>query len=180
MECTEKGPVRQTLKITYRYGSSSMAQYYSLLSDEKVMRVRVKLDWQEKHKMLKIAYPVDITDPQALYEIPFGMVERPMDGEEEPGLMWTGLRGKEGFFGMLNTNRYSFSAKDKTMYLTAVRSPMYGDHGAGRFSESEQRFIEEVAYIYCSAIPSLDPAILLESTTINGVFIFNRTWSVTG
>ncbi len=151
MEWTEKGPVRQTLKITYRYGSSTMAQYYSLLSDEKVMRVRVKLDWQEKHKMLKIAYPVDITDPQALYEIPFGMVERPMDGEEEPGLMWTGLRGKEGFFGMLNTNRYSFSAKDKTMYLTAVRSPIYGDHGAGRFSESEYTDLGacELSYAVC-------------------------------
>lgn len=34
----------------------------------------------------------------------------------------------------------------------------------GRFSESEQRFIEEVAGIYCSAIPGLDPFVLMEST----------------
>ena len=34
----------------------------------------------------------------------------------------------------------------------------------GYFSESEQRFIEEVAGIYCSAIPGLDPFVLMEST----------------
>ena len=34
----------------------------------------------------------------------------------------------------------------------------------GSFSKSEQRFIEEVACFYCSAIPELDPYQLLEAT----------------
>ena len=34
----------------------------------------------------------------------------------------------------------------------------------GRFSESEQRFIEEVACFYCSAIQGLNPYQLMEST----------------
>ena len=43
----------------------------------------------------------------------------------------------------------------------------------GRFSESEQRFIEEVACFYCSAIPELNPYQLMESTITDEEYVKN-------
>ena len=40
----------------------------------------------------------------------------------------------------------------------------------GYFSESEQRFIEEVANIYCSAVPELNPVELMDSTITDEEF----------
>ena len=40
----------------------------------------------------------------------------------------------------------------------------------GYFSESEQRFIEEVTSIYCSAVPELNPVELLDSTITDEEF----------
>ena len=134
---TEEGPLRATVKVVSRYGQSTLTQYYSLVAGEKALSVRASVDWHEAHKMLKIAYPFALTDPRALYEIPFGTVERPADGEEEPGLGFTAVLGKEGGFALVNDGTYSSSVLDGTLMHTVLRSPIYGDHGGPRDEESE-------------------------------------------
>ena len=134
---TENGPVRACVKVVSRYNRSTLTQYFSLTADSDVLSVRLVADWHEKHKMLKIAYPMALTDPTAFYEIPFGVVERPADGEEEPGLRWTAVRGNEGGYALINDGTYSSSVGNGTLYLTALRSPIYGDHGGPRTEESE-------------------------------------------
>ena len=87
--------------------------------------------------MLKMAWPMKVENPKAFYEIPFGVIERPADGEEEPGLMWTAVKGDNAGYAIVNDNTYSSSVKDGTIYQTILRSPIYGDHGGPRTEESE-------------------------------------------
>ena len=87
--------------------------------------------------MLKLAWPMKVENPKAYYEIPFGVIERPADGEEEPGLTWTAVKGDNAGYAILNNNTYSSSVKDGTIYQTVLRSPVYGDHGGPRVEESE-------------------------------------------
>lgn len=136
VKVVENGPVRATIKVTNHYGNSTLTQYFSLTAGEENLSVRAIVDWREKHKMLKLAFPMALTDTKAVYEIPFGHIERPDDGEEEPALMWMGVEGGEGAYALINDNKYSFSVKGSTMYLTAVRSPIYCDHGGRRTEES--------------------------------------------
>jgi alpha-mannosidase len=117
------------VQVKHTYGRSSITQIFSLRAGGKTLDVRVILDWQEEHKMLKIAYGVAADAPRAYYEIPFGVIERPADGEEEPGYRWFALKDGRRGYAILNSNKYSFSARDNVMYLTAVRSPLFADHG---------------------------------------------------
>lgn len=133
----EEGPVRATIKVVSHYNHSTLTQYFSLESGSKQLQVRAKIDWREHHKLLKLAWPFQIENPKAFYEIPFGIIERPCDGEEEPGINWTAITGTNGGFALLNNNTYSSSVKDSTLYQTVVRSPIFGDHGKPRTSESE-------------------------------------------
>ena len=133
----EKGPVRVTMKVVNRYNGSTLTQYISLRKGSKTIDVKANIDWHEKHKLLKLAYGTTITDAKAYYEIPFGVISRPTDGEEEPGLGFIAIRNEEQGLAMLNNNKYSFSVKDNVMNLTVVRSPLFGDHGRGRDDECE-------------------------------------------
>lgn len=133
----ENGPVRATVKVVSRYNDSTLTQYFSLTSGSEKLEVKAYADWHEKYKMLKLAWPMAVENPKAYYEIPFGVIERPADGEEEPGLMWTAVKGSNGGFALVNNNTYSSSVKDGTIYQTVLRSPIYGDHGGPRTEESE-------------------------------------------
>ena len=132
----ESNDVRETVKVSSVYGESSLTQYYTLNAGEEFVRVRVKMNWNEKHKMLKFAYPVACEAPTSVYEIPFGTVERPCNGEEESALMWAMVGNAEGGLAILNESKYSYSAKDNVLSLTAIRSPIYCDHGRIRGEES--------------------------------------------
>ncbi|MBR4888998.1 MAG: alpha-mannosidase [Clostridia bacterium] len=133
---TENGPVRATVKVVSRYNKSTLTQYFSLALGSEQLQVKAVVDWHEEHKMLKLAWPMKVEEPKAYYEIPFGVIERPADGEEEPGQMWTAVKGTNAGYALLNDNTYSSSAKGGTIYHTVVRSPIYGDHGGPRTEES--------------------------------------------
>lgn len=134
---TESGPIRATVKVVSRYNRSTLTQYFSLEPGRELLRVRAEADWHEKHKMLKIAWPMNVRSPKAYYEIPFGVIERPVNGEEEPGLQWTAVKGSNGGFALINSDTYSSSVQDNVIYHTVVRSPIYGDGGGPRTAESE-------------------------------------------
>ncbi len=133
----ENGPVRATVKVVSRYNDSTLTQYFSLTPGSDKLTVKAHVDWHEKHKMLKLAWPMAVENPKAYYEIPFGVMERPADGEEEPGLTWTAVKGDNAGYAICNDCTYSSSVKDGTIFHTVLRSPIYGDHGGPRTEESE-------------------------------------------
>ncbi|HHV97375.1 MAG TPA: alpha-mannosidase [Clostridiaceae bacterium] len=94
IQVIENGPIRARIRVINRYNASELQQDFILYSGRKELEVQVKLDWREKHKMLKLSFPVNVKEPKAVYEIPYGFIERPANGEEEPGQQWIDLSGK--------------------------------------------------------------------------------------
>lgn len=148
LKITESGPLRVTLKVVNRYNGSTLTQYFSLRKGSKTVDVRAMVDWHEKHKMLKLAYGTVFKDADVYYEIPFGVISRPADGEEETGHSWIAMSESGYGLAMLNNNKYSFSVRDNVMNLTVVRSPLFADHGRGRDDECEftDQGIQEFSY----------------------------------
>ena len=141
----ENGNLRAGIKLVSRYNDSILTQRFYLEEDSEELTISCELLWLEKHKMLKFAVNTTLTECVADYHIPFGNIVRPMNGEEESGHTWTALEGAEGTLAFFNDCKYSSSASDSTMYLTAIRSPIYGDHGRQRCSENiytDQGFTE--------------------------------------
>ncbi len=128
------GPVKSVMRVTSAYGSSTLVQDFTLYPDSDQIDVRVTVDWREQHKVLKLLFPVNLDSFKATYEIPYGHIERPANGEEEPGQSWidvSGLvRGGGQRYGLslLNDGKYSFSINGREMALTVLRSPIYSHH----------------------------------------------------
>ena len=140
----ERGPIRAKLKVVSRYNDSTLTQYFSLCQNSRQLEVEASLDWHEQHKMLKLRFDSAFTeDPHAFYEIPFGVFERPANGEEEPGQSWIAIRqGTEGL-ALLNDSKYSYSMKGGSLNLSVCRSPYYIDHARGDQDDAESEFTDQ-------------------------------------
>lgn len=151
----EAGPLRTKLRVTSRYNDSTLRQDFILYKNKPDVEVRVKLDWREKHKLLKLSFPVNVEAAKATYEIPFGFIDRPVNGTEEHGHQWLDVSGKacgreEMNYGLalLNDSKYSFDVKDNDLRMTVVRSPIFADHFGERddLCEYMDQGVQEFTY----------------------------------
>ncbi len=129
----ESGPVRSSITVFSRYGRSRLVQSYVIHAGSPFVECRIDLDWHERHKMLKISYPVAVEEPKATYEIPYGTIERAANGQEEPGQRWLDVSGRvsdgsPGGLLLLNDCKYGFDVLGPEMRISLVRSPIYAFH----------------------------------------------------
>lgn len=145
----EKGPLRTRLRITSHYNASTLRQDFILYAHRKEIEAEVRLDWREQHKMLKLSFPVNVQAPKATYEIPYGFMERPVNGTEEPGQQWLDVSGENFGLTLINTAKYSYDVKQNEMRMTVVRSPIYADHFGERdeYCEYMDQGIQEFKYL---------------------------------
>ncbi|MFL5717001.1 MAG: alpha-mannosidase [Chloroflexota bacterium] len=137
VECIEAGPVRAIVRIESRYGSSLLTEDVVVWATSGEVELRVILDWHEREALLKMRIPTPLVATTAAYEIPYGAIERPPDGDEEPGQRWIDTSGTvpgvDGRFGvaLLNDGKYAFDIHEGQLGVTAVRSPIYAHHEPG-------------------------------------------------
>lgn len=134
VERIEDGPVKSVLRVESRYRDSTLVQDYALINGLDVITVAVRVDWHERHQLLKLRWPVRVRMPKATYEIAYGTIERPPSGDEEPGQRWfdvTGIHERSGdAYGLsiLNDAKSSFDVRGAEMSLTVLRSPAFAHH----------------------------------------------------
>ncbi len=78
----EHGPVRRVVRVESAFDRSTLVEEYVVYADTRHLDVRVTVDWRERLRLLKLRYPTG--GGAATYEIPYGHVERPDDGDENP------------------------------------------------------------------------------------------------
>jgi alpha-mannosidase len=137
VELIETGPVRAILRVDSRYGESRLIQDWILGASADSVELRVILDWREHARLLKLRFATAVDDPDATYEIPYGTIERPANGEEEPGQRWIDVSGPPSAgetagdvagLAVLNDAKYGFDVDGSEIGVTAVRSPIYAHH----------------------------------------------------
>jgi len=142
----ESGPLRSRLRIERSWGKSTFVEELVLAADSAILQVNTILDWREPAHLMKLRFPVGITEPEATYEIPFGTLQRPVDGAEEPAQSWVHLRGsgvdgKPAGLTVVTQGKHGFDvspAEDgvaPSIGVTAVRSPVYSWHDPRLLSE---------------------------------------------
>jgi alpha-mannosidase len=159
----ESGAVRATIKVSSRYNDSRLSLYVTLCAGDESIYIRGVADWHEKHKMLKLSFPLQVENPVVDYEIPYGMVRRPADGEEEPGLSFIALRDEQSGcgFAFANDSTYSSSTCGGEVRLTVLRSPIYADHGGSREGERDvtEQGLREFRFVILPVTADNAPAI---------------------
>jgi alpha-mannosidase len=131
----ESGPVRAILRVESRRGSSTLREDYVVAAGLPYVDVRVTLDWHEQLKLLKLRYPTAIAAARATFETPYGHLERPTGGDEEPGQAWVDVSGEGLGLAVLNDAKHGFDVRGGDIGISAVRSPVWAWHDPRELEE---------------------------------------------
>jgi alpha-mannosidase len=153
-EVIESGPVRSVVRLKRDYLKPGVKKDYptedfpsSFFTQDIVLYDRLdridfvtEADWWEEHTMLKVAFPLAISDTKATYEIPFGSIERGTGSSdpwekakvEVPAQRWADLSQDDYGVSVLNRAKYGHDTKGSTIRLSLLRSPKWPDPTADR------------------------------------------------
>jgi alpha-mannosidase len=131
----EAGPLRAAIRVTHHFQNSSFIQDITMYSGVPRVDVKMQTEWNEKHILLKVTFPVNVQSEKATYEIPFGSVERPTTRytpEEQaqfevPAQHWADLSDAQHGLSLLNDCKYGYDAKGNVLRLSLLRSPAWPD-----------------------------------------------------
>ena len=143
-----EGPVRSEIKATFRIGKSAFTQTISLDAGSKRLDFATDADWQETHRLLRVAFPVAVRADEASFEIQYGTLKRATHDNtkwqyaqfESCGHRYADL--SDGDFGvaLLNDSKYGYRVKGSVLSMSLLRAPTapdpFADKGAQRFTYS--------------------------------------------
>lgn len=140
VQLVEQGPVRATIRVTRTWQNSKLVQDISLYAGLDRVDVANSIDWHETHVLLKAAFPLAASGPEATYEIPYGAIERPTTRNnsweaanfEVPALRWADLGDGHYGFSLINESKYGYDGKGNVLRLSLLRSPTWPDPEADR------------------------------------------------
>lgn len=144
----QSGPLRAALEVKRAFLHSEITQRIYAYATLPRMDFETEVEWQEKHVLLKVAFPVEVHNTRATYDIQFGNVQRPTHWNtswdwarfETCAHRWVDL--SEGDYGvsLLNDCKYGHDIKDNVIRLTLLRSPTepdpHADEGHHEFTYS--------------------------------------------
>ena len=139
----EKGELLTTVKQVWRFRDSILEEYITRYSGSNVTDYRYRINWNEKHTVLKLIPAGGKQPGSILAAAPGGSILRPMDGREYPVGQW--LRWGEGTDGvtLLLDGIFAYNTGDFPQ-LTLLRSPIYGDMRRGPLSEElDYQYLEQ-------------------------------------
>ncbi len=133
----------------YRIGQhSTITQHMIFSSDTLRVDFETKIDWKEKHTLLKVGFDVDILTSAMKNEMQFGYVERPTHSNtsweaaktELCNHKWSDISDNRYGVSLLNDCKYGISCKNSNIMLTLLKSGSHpdprGDRGIHEFTYS--------------------------------------------
>jgi alpha-mannosidase len=134
IEQTAGGPHVAAVVAKAKVLDSSITVTYRLAAAQPRLEIDLEVDWLERGSpqvgtpKLRFLLPLALGGAAARYEVPFGSIQRSLNGGEEvPALRWadvtgTAPGGKAAGCALLNDSKYGHSLDGSTLAVTLIRS----------------------------------------------------------
>ena len=146
IEIVEQDSLRAAVRFVRRFGDSVITQTMRLAAGSRRLEFHTEVEWHERHRFLKVAFPVAIRAGRATYEIQHGHIERPTTANtswdqarfEVCAHRWADLSEPGYGVALLNDCKYGYDISGNVMRLSLLRGPGYpdpeADQGHHRFA----------------------------------------------
>lgn len=126
----EQDPWRAVLLLERKVSNSDWKQEIVFEAESRQITFKTHVNWDEKHRLLKVAFPTGIHADEAENEIQFGYVKRPThrsrkydaDRFEVCNHRYTALHDENGGAAVLNDCKYGVSMLGDEIGLTLLRA----------------------------------------------------------
>ena len=148
VEVVDAGPLVATLRVTRRFGASTLVQDITLRAGSARLDLAFDVDWHEDEQLLSLVVPLDVRAREAACDIQYGHVSRPT----HPSSPWDAAKFEvcahrfvdlaEPSWGVavLNDGRYGHGLFGGGVRVSLLRAAKYpdptADHGRHRFTIS--------------------------------------------
>jgi alpha-mannosidase len=123
-----RGAISTEYEIVYKLFSSTVIVCVNLNGAEGRLDLKVRVIWNEHHRLLKLCIGSAFSAPTFISEISYGTIERAADETGWPLQRWAKLSSGGMALAVLNDGIYSGSARAGSLDLTLLRSPVYANH----------------------------------------------------
>jgi len=135
VKLVESGPLRAIIRVRNHFQNSTFVRDITMYAGVPRVDVKMQADWNEKHILLKVAFPLSAHNDKATFEIPYGSIQRPTTRNtpaeqaefEVPALSWGDISNANHGFSLLNDCKYGYDAKGNVLRLSLLRSPEWPD-----------------------------------------------------
>lgn len=118
--------------------SSTITQQIVIHQEEAIIDFNTEIDWHEDHQLLRAQFPVALEASHAIYDIPFGYVERSTRSNttieraqfESPAQKFVSISDQKLTVALMSDSKYGYSAKDGVLSISLLRSPKAPDPNA--------------------------------------------------
>lgn len=127
----EDGEVRTVVEAAFRYQGSALLLRYRLPKQGTEVEIEVRVQWNEKDRMLKLAFPVAGQSFRYWGQVAYGVAELPRD-REAVAQKWVAVEADgERALTVVNNGTYGSDLVNGELRLTLLRSPAYSAHPIG-------------------------------------------------
>ena len=159
-ETVEDGD-RVGLRFTRNYQSSEITQTVWIYAGSPRIDIENDIDWQQRHQIMKLAFPFDVHSSSATFEIQYGHTQRPTHKNtswdaakfEVCAHKWVDISEFGYGVAILNDSKYGFSAEENTITVSCLRGPTdpneNADYGKHKFTIS---LLPHVGNIKCGKV----------------------------
>ena len=142
IEVVERHPLRGGVRFTRSFGASVITQTMRLAAGTRRLEFHTDVEWHERHRFLKVAFPVSVRSTRATFEIQHGHLERPTVANtswdearfEVCGHRWADLSEPGYGVALLNESKYGYDILGHTIRLSLLRAPGFPDPEADQGS----------------------------------------------
>lgn len=142
----EFGSLYQAIRVIRQIGQSEFCQDYILTVNSPILTIHTTVDWQERHVLVKAAFPLTVTNNFATYEIPCGAIQRTTTPQtpaekakwEVSALRWADISESNSLtknnygVSLLNDCKYGYDATPNQLRLTLLRAPEWPNPNADK------------------------------------------------
>ena len=140
VETIGQGPAYGAVAFRFEIGASVIDQEVRLGAGSRRLDFVTRVNWAESRKMLRVAFPVDISSQEATYEIQYGTYKRPTHSNtswdmakfEVCGHRFADLSEPGYGVALLNDCKYGYRVQDNVLDLNLLRAPFFPDRTADR------------------------------------------------
>ena len=139
-----EGPLRTTMKNAMSLRSSSVLWQVYLQKDEPIIRMRLRVNWNDKQKIVKLLIPTGFAVTERIDGIPGGRIARPCNGQEYPVFDFVSLAGASSALAVVSRDIFAADVQpDGMLRLTLLRCPYYAHHDPHKVIEGDIRPITD-------------------------------------
>lgn len=135
-ETAESGPLRACIRFRWKYMNSEVIQDMVLYRFCRRIDFVTKVEYHEKHQLMKAAFPVDIRSTYATYDIQYGNVRRTNHWNtswdearfESVAHRWVDLSERSYGVSLLNDCKYGHDVKGNVLRISLIKAATHPDH----------------------------------------------------